>query len=63
MHEYIFVLHVHVIICIAIATWFYISYQDFVYPEGIALPIGGEDKIHTHVLIEMHYDNPQEISG
>ena len=37
--------------------------QDFTFPEGVALPIGGEDKIHTHVLIEMHYDNPEEIPG
>ena len=50
-------------ICIAIATWLNISTQDFVYPEGIALPIGGDDKIHTHIMIEMHYDNPQELSG
>ena len=37
--------------------------QDFTFPEGIGLPIGGDDKIHTHVLLEMHYDNPDEISG
>ena len=37
--------------------------QDHTFPEGIALPIGGEDKIHTHMLLEMHYDNPEEISG
>ena len=41
----------------------HISTQDFRFPEGVALPIGGEDKIHTHVLIEMHYDNPEERSG
>ena len=55
--------YIHVVICVAIATWFYISTQNFTYPEGIALPIGGEDKIHTHVMIEMHYDNPQELTG
>ena len=39
------------------------SIQDFKLPEGAALPIGGEDKIHTHVLMEIHYDNPKELSG
>ena len=41
----------------------HISTQDLTYPEGVTFPIGGEDKIHTHVLIEMHYDNPEELSG
>ena len=40
-----------------------ISKQDLTFPEGVALPIGGEDKIHTHALIEMHYDNPEELPG
>ena len=39
------------------------SLQNHTFPEGIALPIGGEDKIHTHVLLEMHYNNPEEIPG
>ena len=56
-------MHVATFIATHIDIWFYISTQDFVFPEGIALPIGGEDKIHTHILIEMHYDNPQELSG
>ena len=37
--------------------------QDFIFPENAALPIGGPDKIHTHYLLEMHYDNPEEVSG
>ena len=41
----------------------FVSTQNFTFPEGVALPIGGEDRIHTHVLLEMHYDNPEEISG
>ena len=35
--------------------------QDFRFAEEGALAIGGEDRIHTHVVIEMHYDNPEEI--
>ena len=46
-----------------ITTYIHISTQDVIFPEGVALPIGGEDKIHTHVLLEMHYDNPEELSG
>lgn len=42
---------------------FYIPLQDFTFPEGVALPIGGDDKIHTHALLEMHYDNPDELDG
>ena len=34
--------------------------QDFYFPEGVALPIGGmgTDK---HIVLEMHYDNPNLI--
>lgn len=37
--------------------------QDFVFPEDAAFPIGGADKIHTHFVLEMHYDNPNLIPG
>ncbi|XP_065899415.1 putative DBH-like monooxygenase protein 2 [Dysidea avara] len=47
---------------IVIASWA-VSGNDFTYPADIALPIGGADKIHTHYLLEMHYDNPDKISG
>ena len=40
-----------------------VSTQDFIFPENAALPIGGADRIHTHYLLEMHYDNPDEVSG
>lgn len=40
-----------------------IGATDYALPEGVAFPIGGDDKIHTHVLFEMHYDNPGEIDG
>ena len=40
-----------------------ISSQEFVFPENAALPIGGENKIHKQVLLEIHYDNPDELSG
>ena len=43
--------------------YFVVSTQDFIFPENAALPIGGPDKIHTHYLLEMHYDNPEEVSG
>lgn len=33
--------------------------QDFVYPDNIAYPFGGEE----YIMIELHYDNPQEIEG
>ena len=39
------------------------SLQNNTFPEGVALPIGGEDKMHTHVLLIMHYDNHEEIPG
>ena len=39
------------------------SLQNHTFPKDIALSIGGEDKIHTHILLEMHYDNPEEVSG
>ena len=48
---------------IANKTLLCISTQDYILPEGVAFPLGGEDKIHTHVLMEMHYDNPDLISG
>ncbi|XP_065897525.1 putative DBH-like monooxygenase protein 2 isoform X2 [Dysidea avara] len=45
-----------------IAGWA-VGGNDFIFPENAALPIGGTDKIHTHYLLEMHYDNPDEVSG
>ena len=49
-------------------TWSYsnIVYyvlQDFVFPEEVAFPIGGDDKVHTHFVLEMRYDNPNFIPG
>ena len=40
-----------------------INTQDFIFSDNVALPIGGMDNIHTHYLLEMHYDNPDEVSG
>ena len=37
--------------------------QNFTYPDGVGLPIGGEDEVHTHLMLEIHYDNPDELSG
>ena len=36
--------------------------QDFVYPNGVAYPIGGAGQ-ERYVVIEMHYDNPSLQSG
>lgn len=36
--------------------------QDFIYPEGVALPVGGADN-HPIVLLEVHYDNPMRRNG
>ena len=29
------------------------------YPDNVAYPFGGEG----YIMIELHYDNPQEIEG
>ena len=39
---------------------FYI--KKFVYPENVALPIGG-DRNDKYLLIEIHYDNPGMETG
>lgn len=36
--------------------------QDFVYPNNVAYPFGGEGE-PQYLLIELHYDNPEMISG
>ena len=36
--------------------------QDFVYPQDVAYPIGGRGN-PQYVILEMHYDNPNEDSG
>ena len=36
--------------------------QEFVYPEGIAFPIGGIGQEHF-VVMQMHYDNPNQRTG
>ena len=36
--------------------------QEFVFPEGLSVPLGG-DGAPQYVVIEMHYDNPSLESG
>ena len=36
--------------------------QDFVFPEGVAFPVGGRGA-REYLVIEMHYDNPLLHSG
>ena len=36
--------------------------QDFVFPEDVAYPIGGESG-QKFLVLEIHYDNPQMIEG
>ncbi len=45
-------------------SWFWdirsiMSLQDFLFPEGIAYPVGGA----REAMIEMHYDNPGMVEG
>ena len=37
--------------------------QDFAFPEGIALTIEGGDTSLRYVVLEMHYDNPDQVGG
>jgi hypothetical protein len=39
-----------------------IPMQDFVYPEGVAYPVGGTGQEHFLVM-ETHYNNPNMDSG
>ena len=39
-----------------------ITLQDIIYPEDVAYPIGGPGNAQ-HVVIEMHYDNPDRDDG
>ena len=36
--------------------------QDFYYPENVAFPVGGPGN-SQFIMLEMHYDNPQLVSG
>ena len=36
--------------------------QDFYYPENVAYPVGGPGN-SQFIMLEMHYDNPQLVSG
>lgn len=36
--------------------------QVFVYPDNVAFPFGGEGS-SEYVVMELHYDNPEEIAG
>ena len=38
------------------------KFQAFVYPENVAYPVGGPND-HTDIVIEMHYNNPNEDAG
>ena len=33
------------------------------FPEGVALPLGGPDFASEHILIEVHYNNEDFVSG
>ena len=49
------------LLCLFLLHYFYII-KKFVYPENVALPIGGE-RNDKYLLIEIHYDNPRMESG
>lgn len=34
----------------------------FVYPEEVGLPFGGEN-FNPYVVLEVHYNNPESLSG
>ena len=53
------VVPVHV--CMFIVT-IYGCTQDFIFPQEVAYPIGGEENAQ-YAILEMHYDNPAGISG
>ena len=36
--------------------------QDIIFPENVALPLGGPGVPH-HAVMEMHYDNPKMQEG
>ena len=36
--------------------------QVFVYPDNVAFPFGGEG-FPEYLVMELHYDNPERISG
>ena len=38
------------------------TWQDFVYPEDVAFPIGGVGA-PQFLVMETHYDNPDMLSG
>ena len=40
----------------------HVTKQDFVYPDNVAFPFGGEGQ-RQYVVIELHYDNPKMVSG
>ena len=39
----------------------YLTIQDFVFPNGVAYPIGGRGE--QYIVLETHYDNPNTIEG
>ena len=47
---------------VCILTLFFPLVKDFIYPNGIAFPIGGRSD-EQYVVMEMHYNNPSLTSG
>lgn len=43
-------------------TMIYNVMQGFTYPQDVAYPIGGEGT-PQYVVLEVHYNNPTEVSG
>ena len=55
-------LHVSHVYVLILDTFYIPHNQDFYYPENVAYPVGGPGN-SQFVMLEMHYDNPQLVSG
>ena len=38
-----------------------VGVKDFCLPDGVGFPVGIEGS--THMLLEIHYDNPRKLPG
>ena len=54
--------HVELLLSSSQNVYMHTTKQDFVYPDNVAFPFGGEGQ-RQYLVIELHYDNPKMVSG
>lgn len=59
--SWVYLLYLSILTLMLLFITRFLALQDFVFPDGVAYPIGGP-VAQKYVVLEVHYDNP-ELKG